>query len=493
MLAGTNAQTVAGDALLHHLGAADQDRPRQSFVAHRLRGAQDALVLAFAEHHARRLLLRRRKHRAHQEAGGIDEIVELLGITVHVGDRPRGDAGIHRCLRHRRRDLDDQARIEGLGDQVLGAEGQFLRAIGGGHHFRLFGVGQFGDGPHRGDLHRFVDGRRTYVQRAAEHERKAQHVVDLVRIVRTTGAEDSIRAHGLGVFRPDLGIGIGHGQDQRIARHGLDHFRLQYARGRQPEENVGAGRDVAQCACVGRLRITRLRGIEAFSPGMDHALAVDRVYVLRVEAEAHQQVEAGDRRCAGAGADQLDLGDVLADHAHAVQHRGAGDDGRTVLIVVEHRYLHPLAQLRFDIEALGRLDVFQVDAAEGGLQGSDDVDQFVGVVLRHLDVEHVDAGELLEQHALAFHHRLAGQRPDVAQAEYRSTVGDDRHQVGTRGVQRGRRRIAHDLVAGRRDAWRIGQRQVGLVGQRLGRGDGDLAGFGVAVILQRRSADAFVH
>jgi hypothetical protein len=78
MLAGANPQTVAGDALLHHLGAADQDRPRQSFVAHRLRGAQHALVLAFAENHARRLLLRRRKHRSHQEAGGIDEIVQLL-------------------------------------------------------------------------------------------------------------------------------------------------------------------------------------------------------------------------------------------------------------------------------------------------------------------------------------------------------------------------------------------------------------------------------
>jgi hypothetical protein len=54
-------------------------------------------------------------------------------------------------------------------------------------------------------------------------------------------------------------------------------------------------------------------------------------------------------------------------------------------------------------------------------------------------------------------------------------------------------RIAHDFVAGGRDARRVGQRQVGLVGQCLGRGDGDLAGFGVAVILQRRGADAFVH
>ncbi len=56
-----------------------------------------------------------------------------------------------------------------------------------------------------------------------------------------------------------------------------------------------------------------------------------------------------------------------------------------------------------------------------------------------LDVEHVDAGELLEQAALALHHRLAGQRADVAQAEHRRAIGDDRDQVATRSVACGLR------------------------------------------------------
>ena len=50
-----------------------------------------------------------------------------------------------------------------------------------------------------------------------------------------------------------------------------------------------------------------------------------------------------------------------------------------------------------------------------------------------LDVEAVDAGELLEQHRLAFHHRLGGERADGAQAEHRGAVGDHRDQVGARG------------------------------------------------------------
>ena len=79
--------------------------------------------------------------------------------------------------------------------------------------------------------------------------------------------------------------------------------------------------------------------------------------------------------------------------------------------------------LRLDVEALGRLDVLEVDAAEGGLERGDDLDELVRVGLVDLDVEHVDVGELLEQAALALHHRLAGQGADVAKTEHGRAVG----------------------------------------------------------------------
>jgi hypothetical protein len=145
---------------------------------------------------------------AHQQAGVIDEIVELVAVALHVLDRPRGDAGIHRRLGHRRRDLEDQARIEGLRDQVFGTEGQVFGAIGGGHHLGLLGVRQLGDGAHRGDLHRLVDGGGADVERAAEHEGEAQHVVDLVRVVRTAGADDGVGPHGLGLLGRISGSGL---------------------------------------------------------------------------------------------------------------------------------------------------------------------------------------------------------------------------------------------------------------------------------------------
>ena len=167
---------------------------------------------------------------------------------------------------------------------------------------------------------------------------------------------------------------------------------------------------------------------------VDHAGQVGDPDVLARHAELDQQAQAGERGRAGARGDELDLIDLLAADLQRVQHAGADDDGGAVLVVVEDRDLHPLAQRALDVEAVRRLDVLEVDAAEGRLERGDHVDQLVEVLLVDLDVEDVDAGELLEQDALAFHHRLGRERADVAQAEHRGAVGDDGDQVAARGV-----------------------------------------------------------
>ena len=88
-----------------------------------------------------------------------------------------------------------------------------------------------------------------------------------------------------------------------------------------------------------------------------------------------------------------------------------------MLVVVKNRNFHPRPQGLFDFEAFRRLDVFKVDAAESRLQAGDDFDEFIRVLLVHLDVETIDTGEFFEQYRLALHHRLAGQRADIAEAQ----------------------------------------------------------------------------
>ena len=115
-------------------------------------------------------------------------------------------------------------------------------------------------------------------------------------------------------------------------------------------------------------------------------------------------------------------------------------------------------------------------------------DHALDLVRVDLDVEHVDAGEFLEQHRLAFHHRLGGERADIAEAEHRGAVGDDGDEVCPRGELGGLRRIGGDRLAGGGDARRIGERQVVLVAERLGRLDFELSGPRQAVIDERAGA-----
>ena len=100
-----------------------------------------------------------------------------------------------------------------------------------------------------------------------------------------------------------------------------------------------------------------------------------------------------------------------------------------MLVVVENGDLHPRLELLLDVEALGRLDVLEVDAAERGLEPGDALDELVGVLFVDLDVEHVDVGEPLEEDALPFHDGLAGERTDVAQPEHGRAVRDDGDEI----------------------------------------------------------------
>jgi hypothetical protein len=95
----------------------------------------------------------------------------------------------------------------------------------------------------------------------------------------------------------------------------------------------------------------------------------------------------------------------------ALMQAGADDDGGAVLVVVEHRDVELLLQRGFDLEAVRRGDVFQIDAAEGWRDRLDHLDELLRRLRVDLDVVDVDAGELLEQHALPSITGLAASGP----------------------------------------------------------------------------------
>jgi len=164
-----------------------------------------------------------------------------------------------------------------------------------------------------------------------------------------------------------------------------------------------------------------------------------------------------------------------------------------VLVVVEHGDAHAVAEVLLDDEAVRRLDVLEVDGTEGRLQGGDDVGQAPGVLLVDFDVENVDAGELLEQYRLALHHRLGGQRADVAKAEDGGAVGDDGDEIAADRRLPRRRRIGGDVLAGRGNPGRIGECQVPLGAERFGRCHLQLSRLRFAVVVEGLFSEVLVH
>src|SRR5471032_2898908 len=404
--------------------------------------------------------------------------VRCLPGASHLGWRPCCHAGGDGCLRYGRGNPVAQALVEWRWDQLRWCQ----RTDGVAWQWFL---GQRGDGAHASELHFFIDGGGAHVERTTEDVREAQHVVDLVRVVRAARGNDGVAAHGVDFFWRDFRVWIGQREDQWTFRHRLDHLCADHAAFGHADEDVGANHGVCQVAVAGVIGVACLVffhiGVAAW---VDHALAVAHFQQGFVQAQRDQQVQAGDRRCTGAGDGYFDFIDILAYQFQAVQDAGRDDDGRAMLVVVEDRNVHALAQLLLDVEAVWRLDVFQVDAAEGRLHAHYGIDEQVGIVFSQFDVEYIDVGELLEQASLAFHHRFAGQRADIAQAQYGGAIGDHGHQVAARSVGAGAAWIFDDRFAGKGYAWRIGQGQGAGVAQRFGGGDGNLAGARFSVIGQ---------
>ena len=152
--AGLKSQTELGDALDDHFGPPDQRRASQPFVDHHLRGTQHAFFLAFGKRDAFVLgLLGHVENRAHRRARGINEGLQFFPVGIHVGDRALRHPRFGRCKRHRRGNAHHQPRVERLRNQIFRTKAQIHARVGGGDHFALFGLGQFGDGVHRGDFH----------------------------------------------------------------------------------------------------------------------------------------------------------------------------------------------------------------------------------------------------------------------------------------------------------------------------------------------------
>ena len=305
-------------------------------------------------------------------------------------------------------------------------------------------------------------------------------------IIGAAGRHDGVLAHLGHLLGGDFRIGIGHRENDRLVRHGPDHLLGHRAFDRQAEKRIGAGQCFGQRARRGLGRVGRFPLVHAIGAALiDDPLGVAQDDIVGREADGLEQLQAGDAGGAGAVAHQLGGLDVAPGQMQRVDQSGRRDDGGAVLVVMEHRDIQELAQALLDHEAFGGPDVLQIDAAPALAEKLDGVDEFVRILGRDLEIDGVDIGEALEQHHLAFHHRLGGERPAIAQSQDGGAIGDDGDEIALGGVVVGTAFVLRDGEHRNGDAGRIGERKVALGRHRLGGDDLELAGPALAVKQQR--------
>ena len=192
----------------------------------------------------------------------------------------------------------------------------------------------------------------------------------------------------------------------------------------------------------------------------------------------------GDAGRSGAVEHNAHLANVLAHNFQRIQQRRARDDRGSVLVVVEDGDLHGLAQRLFDLEAVGGLDVFEVDAAERGLEQLAELDNLFGIVAVNFDVEDIDIGKALEEYGFALHDRLSREGADVAQAEHCGAVAQNGDQIAAAGVFEGVLRILLNFETWLGYTRGVGQAKIALRAAGLGGSNFNLSRAGPMMIIE---------
>ena len=129
---------------------------------------------------------------------------------------------------------------------------------------------------------------------------------------------------------------------------------------------------------------------------------------------------------------------------------------------MHHGDVECLLQTILDIEALRRLDVLQVDTAEGGGDTLHSFAELLRILFSHFNVKHIDTAVNLEEQTFTLHHGLAAHGADVTKSEHSCSVRDHCHQITFVGVLVSIVGILLNLQTGISHARRVGETQVGL-------------------------------
>ncbi len=234
-----DVEAEAVGALAYHLLVAEQDGYAQAVGCGDGCGAEHVVGVGLGKDHTLGVGAGGLVEAAGKLAVVALEAEQLLVICGPVFDRPACHAALHRSASHGGTYGGEQTGVEGGGDDIFAAKLEVGAAIGGVDHRGHGELGYLGDGPDGIYLHGLVNLRGSAVECAAEDVGEAEHVVNLVGIVRAACGHDEVGAGGGGHLVCDFGVGVGEGKHDGARCHRLDHVGGDYVLDREAEEHVG--------------------------------------------------------------------------------------------------------------------------------------------------------------------------------------------------------------------------------------------------------------
>ena len=159
------------------------------------------------------------------------------------------------------------------------------------------------------------------------------------------------------------------------------------------------------------------------------------------------QTGARHARSSRSAEDNLYPVNFFPDNLQCVDESSSADDRCPVLVIVKNGDVHHFFQLFFDVKAFGSFDIFKVDPPERRLQHLHSFYNVIGVVGIQFNIEDINICESFEEHSFPFHHRLSGERPDIAKSENCGSIRNNTDKVSFCCVFVSVVRVGCDLAA----------------------------------------------
>ena len=148
----------------------------------------------------------------------------MRSVSIPVLDIFTGYTTFHGSMGHGDRHFCYQTWVYRFRNEVFRSESEVVYMISFVHYIGYGLFGQIGNSVHGSNFHFFVNGFGLCIQCTTEDIRETNHIVDLVRIVRTSGCHQYIGTGSHGVFIRNLRCRVGKCKHDRRGSHAAYHI-----------------------------------------------------------------------------------------------------------------------------------------------------------------------------------------------------------------------------------------------------------------------------